>query len=519
MREAPDRLSSTLTRRILAVVDVGSNSIKGRVVDLTSPEMARIIEQVRYPVRLGRGVFTNGEILEEDLVAARVAFQDFAVRCAGLHVMEPVMAVGTSALREATNAQRLIDDVARHTGIVIRVISGDEEARLVALSAVAFYNEQVPHLVVDIGGGSTEIISADGDGRLLSAMSVPLGAVRLTQELGSRAVYTKGLIKQLRQRIEEEGSGFDLPEVQTGTQAIGTGGTLRAVLDMMKSGKNDIISGEQLEKLIDRLTGVPVSAIPGKVKTDPARAAIIVPGMVILSQVMKRFGLAQIMVRECGVRDGLIQEALSSYQDLPQHSQYTALDLWLGRVLEKYRTDPLHGQQVAQLCMDMFDGLASLHGLGDQQRSALYIAACLHDIGQFVGYAKHHKHSGYLLREEVFPADWMEWQEVIAATARYHRKSLPSMRHAEYADLTDKQRGWVDRMAAILRVADALDRQHHGVVKSLEARVQGGAAVLKVRATCSMDIEAQMVEKKAGLFRQVFDKEVKLEIVPEREKS
>lgn len=294
---------------VIGAADVGSNSIKGRIV-LAAGHTRKVLADVRYPVRLGRGTFSAGTILKEDIAGAVTAFRDFVDRCTAAGASR-IIAVGTSALREAANTQEFTRRVAEATGLTVRVVSGEEEARLVAASAVDFMDGQNHYLVVDIGGGSTEVMHVAPGGNLSSAVSLQLGSVRLAEELGMPERFSEKDVAALAARVRTALAAAAMP-VAPHAHAIGTGGTIRTLLDLCANAGVPAFSREHLAKLLAGMTGKSVGQLVTHFGYDEKRAQIIVPGTVILSELMQFYNLAGISVHECGVRDGLINEALQS---------------------------------------------------------------------------------------------------------------------------------------------------------------------------------------------------------------
>lgn len=297
-------------RQIIGVADVGSNSIKVRIVEGTRHNH-KVLADVRYPVRLGRGTFSHGRILEEDIQRGLIAFRDFASRCHAVGTTR-IVAVGTSALREANNAEEFARRVEQESGVRIQVIPGEEEARLIAASAIAVQDAGRSHLVIDIGGGSTEVICTRADGTLQGAVSLALGAVRLAEELEMPAAYTGDDVAALQRRVKDTLRAGNLPVADAAPVVIGTGGTARALADLQAVNPGDelAITQKYLQELLPDMTGRSVMQLAEHFNLDEKRAQIIVPGIVILGELLDHYGIPRIAVRDCGIRDGLINENL-----------------------------------------------------------------------------------------------------------------------------------------------------------------------------------------------------------------
>lgn len=493
--------------RTLAAIDVGANAI--RMVVATIDEAGRhvAIDRVREPVRLGTDVFASGAVSEEALERVTDAFIRLRT-VIDRHGATQVRAVGTSALREAANQELVLDRVFQASGIDIDVVNADEEARLIFLGVTSKVDLKGRRaLLIDIGGGSVEI-SLASDGRLVSTASFKLGAVRLLQVLeekkyGERQFgrlvhgYVGAIEKLLRQ---EMGQPVDL--------CVGTGGNIESLADVCRTvsgGERDgRFTADELDAALKHLQSLTVAERTQTLGLRPDRADVIVPAGIVLQHVVALAGVHEIVAPEVGLREGLLSEmasAVDGKRHAPPRDQLLSWALRLGR---KYAFDESHGTATARLAAQLFDATKALHHLEDEHRLLLELAALLHDVGHFIGVSKHHKHTYYLLSANPILGLSEPQAAIVANVARYHRKSPPKPHHRGYMALGPKERVVTSKLAALLRLADALDTQHRGRVTEVAVEHHRRQCVMRLKGEGDLLLEKWKLMKKAGMFEDVF---------------
>jgi exopolyphosphatase/guanosine-5'-triphosphate,3'-diphosphate pyrophosphatase len=469
----------------LAAIDIGTNSIHMVVVRIepTLPAFS-IIAREKDTVRLGDRDPKTKNLTPEAMQRALAALR----RCRELAVgfqAEEIVALATSAMREAPNGQAFLQEIESEVGIAVNLISGPEEARRIylgVLSCMDFQNQ--PHVIIDIGGGSTELILADCDRpRFLS--STKIGAVRLTQEfvttdpinkseLNILQAYVRGMLE----RPVEELRATLKPSDQL--NLIGTSGTIKTLatihaLQHLGSEPNPLqgyeFSRDDLEQLIDHLASLTCeerAEVPGM---DAKRAEIIVPGGIILLEAMQMLDLKSLVVCERALREGAIVDWMLAHGLIEDrlHYQGQVRQRSVLKIARKYHVNMEYSDRVASFTVSIFDQLqGKLHNWGDAEREILAAAGMLHNSGLFISHSSHHKHSYYLIRHaELLGFTELEI-ELIANISRYHRKSKPKKKHENYSPLTKPQRQLVSETSAMLRLAVALDRRQIGGVKAVK---------------------------------------------------
>jgi exopolyphosphatase/guanosine-5'-triphosphate,3'-diphosphate pyrophosphatase len=434
-----------------------------------------------------------------------------------------VRAIATSAVREALNKDEFVRRVRTETGIRVEIASGVEEARLIhlgVLQALPVYKKR--HLMMDIGGGSTEFLLGQ-ERKVLFNNSLKLGAVRLTEKFfkTDKALtetidecrnYVRGILSPVERGLNE--FRFDI--------AIGSSGTITNLAQMISASKGNspdmpmngfTFTRKDLTAAVDTIVSCTSteerSKIPG---LDPARADIIVAGAVILDEIFNALDLRSITISDFALREGIILDTIEKFyrKKMLDHLHDIRYSSVL-HIAENFQYEKNHARQVARLALQLYDQTKTLHNLGINERVYLEAAALLHEVGLFISHAQHHRHSYYLIRNAELLGFTENEKEIVANIARYHRKSHPKVKHEGYNKLDAEEQGIVHKLASILRIADGLDRTHSGVVKSIRCRRLKDTLVitlLKNKQTGD-DLEIWGAERKKQLFEDTYKVHVK----------
>ena len=514
-------------------IDVGSNAIRLRVVEVHQPradasqlDLAlppdaewREVASQRAPVRLGTEVFLTGKLTPASIGAACAALRDFKSAMDDARV-DAYRAVATSAVREASNSATFVERARREAGIDLEVIEGVEEARIIELAVARRLGDAWRDaLLVDVGGGSTELTHL-ADGEHASSVSLPIGTVRLLEQFASKgaALDKKGarLLAEAIERVLAEALPR-LRSVRFGA-VVGTGGNVETLADLCPQkggvGPHRAIDVAAMRAFYNKAIRLSAAERREAYGLRPDRADTIVPATAIFLRVAEALDAPSVVAPGVGLKEGILDElALKHFQlwDVEgQASSVLAACVKLGR---RYQFDEAHGALVAELSAAIFDDMQPVHGLGPRERLLLRAAATLHDVGDFVRYDGHHKHSYYLILNSDLIGLTPEERAIVANVARYHRKSLPDASHPNFRDLERDARAKVRALAAILRIADALDREHLGKVKLVRAGVDRERRKLRLTVIGQEDreLEEWTVRQKADLLRDVFDLDVAIE--------
>jgi exopolyphosphatase/guanosine-5'-triphosphate,3'-diphosphate pyrophosphatase len=495
----------------IAAIDIGTNSIRCIIAEAGNDGKFKILDDEKATVRLGEKLALTGVISDEASNRALEAIRRFRKLLTGLHV-EEVEAVATSAVRTATNGKGLVAALSQELGYEIKVISGEEEAELTAASALSnfdMYGKR--YAMVDIGGGSVEIVTACGN-HVEEFYSLDLGAVVMTDRFLTSDPIAADELRKLQLHIR--GS---LKRTFTGKRVsiesmIGSGGTLTALGYMaMQMRKDNYVSIHGYEVLRSEVVHLLAMLIRKDLKgrrTIPGlnqdRADIIVAGVVVIDELLRFFDANRVLVNERGIREGLILRAMKR---LGLTAENSTPPTWRDAVKDfacSCHIDEPHAAHVAGLALSIYDALALPFGLKKPERKLLEAAAILHDSGYFISYGSHHKHSYHLIRHaELFGFTPRE-RELIAQIARYHRKSLPKRKHAAFQSLKEKDQVTVARLGGILRLADGLDRRRIGLIQDISCQFGGTIITLHLTATEDISVEIFGANAKKDLFEKAF---------------
>jgi exopolyphosphatase/guanosine-5'-triphosphate,3'-diphosphate pyrophosphatase len=492
----------------LAAIDVGSNAIRLIIGTVDGERRLTINENIRESVRLGGDVFTKGTISEETIERAVEAFQRFKEN-AEKYGVKWARAVATSATREAMNKELFIDRVVQASGIEINVIGPEEEARLIHLAVSERVNlKNKLAMLVDIGGGSAEITLAT-NGNILSTESFRMGAVRLLQVLeekkhGERHFnqLVREYVDAAQKRIKKEIGNRNI------NVCVGTGGNIETLGELRKElfskERSNLIQLDELDTLVKKLQGMTCEERVQQLRLRPDRADVIVPASVVLQRIMKSANVDEVIIPNVGLKDGLLIDMVQELYGEKKHlhrDQVLQSALQLGR---KYFFDEQHGLASAAFAVKLFDETKHLHNLGIEYRLLLEVAALLHDIGHFVNMTDHHKHTQYLLMANPVIGLNESQMAIVANVARYHRKSPPKPQHEQFAKLSSKERVVVTKLAALLRLADAMDNEHAAKVTDFEAEYKKPKFIVKLKGEGDMLLEKWALMKKSAMFEEVY---------------
>lgn len=497
----------------LALLDVGSNSIHMILVEILPDFSCKILDRFKDVTRLGEETFKTGSFASDAIARGAEVVRNLATlaRNRGFTRIE---AVATSAVREAANGGELIEAIEQQTGIRVRVVTGQEEARLIYLGvrhSMDFGDRNV--LIADVGGGSVELIVGNRN-RLLHAASLKLGAIRLKDLYLKQDTPSTGRLERLAEAVEAQLKaalprfkkiGFD--------EFVGTSGMIGNLAEIMhfhKTGRpipqlnlarfsyKEVVAAEKL------LLKTPLkhrAEIPG---VDPKRADVLVPATIVLRAIMERLDIPELIVSDKAIREGLLsdfierhRDGIQTEQEIPNVRRRNVLSL-----ARKCHYDAVHSHHVAKLCLQIFDQTAALHHMREREREWLEYAAILHDVGYLINSRQHHKHSYYLIKNSDMAGFSADEIELIANVARYHRRAIPEDDHRTLKDLPADLMATLTVLGGILRVGDALDRSHFSVIQSVRCAVTPEAVEIALTATDDAALEVWAVRDRKDLLAQ-----------------
>ncbi len=504
----------------VAVIEIGSTGIRMVVAEIDGSGGFRVLDRAGKPSRIGRDVFTNGYVSRETMRESVAVLLGFRELLKGYGIgPEAAMVIATSALREATNRDTYVDRVALQTGFQVAVVEDIEENHLMYLAVQhALQDEQrilsrSNAMILEVGGGSTEIMLLRR-GRMAAAHSLRIGTVRvdeLVRGSGTASAY-------LRQFLEDNvRTACDLLEEELPLESVKTfiviGSDARLAAARLPAecyGEYAVITREEFSRFEEEVAALSPEDCVARLGVPWAEAESLGPGLAIERLFLERTGADSVVIPNVSIREGLLLTAARGpdrEHETEMRRQIAASAASLGR---KFRYDEAHARHVATLAVGLFDAIRREHGLGERERLLLEAAAILHDVGTFIRTSGHHKHSEYIIQNsEIFGLNRGELT-IVANVARYHRKAPPSNAHLDFIALPREDRIVVMKLAAMLRVADALDRGHDQRLKNVTFERREDRLAIRVAASDrsggpgEFSLERLSLAEKGDLFEDVF---------------
>ncbi len=499
-----------------AAIDIGSNSIRMEAAETLPGSPMRVLASERVVTRLGESVFRNGIVSQDALDMTCSVLSRMAQQYQKLEVVG-VRAVATSAVRDSRNQAEFVERVSQALGTPVEIISGREESRLIQLGVQARW----PHpnrklLIVDIGGGSAELIAGE-NGEMRDSFSKPLGAVRLREIFLQNDPPPLRALHQMQEYIEEKLAGT-VQRFGSGhwDRVIATSATASAVvcavnrIPRTKRDQADRMraSTREVRRLYKKLSVLDLADRRKVTGIGPRRAEIIVSGVAVLLRVLEDFQVPGVYYSGAGVRDGIIADLYSRGvgRELAQLSRDQRKEV--EQMSRRYGVALPHARKVAGLAHTIFTDLHPLHQLPPHYGKLLEAAAYLHDAGHYVADSSHHKHSYYLVTNSDMPGFTNRERELIANLCRYHRKSMPTPVHSNWQSLNADDKRVLLLLIPLLRLADNLDVSHESRIQSLSCRLRDGQVVLQLGSDADISLEQWAAERAADAFRQVYNRPV-----------
>ena len=510
-RPEPARLVPTPT--VVAAIDVGASAMRLIVAQHLPGQRPQVLEEASRGVLLGRDTFTAGRIGATTVDASVRALNAFH-RMMDDYGVTRMRAVATSAVREAANADAFLDRIRVRTGITLEVIDGSEESRLTYLAVrdglAGHAALKAPSaLLVEVGGGSLDVTRLNS-GQPVQAGIFPLGAIRLRQRLSAWHGSHEQRLRLLTGQIDNA-IGEIVNEVPTAdaSYVIALGSDVRYAASRLVDHGDQRVSEVPREAFLafcDEIAQHDEDSLVARFRLSPVSAETLVPAMLVYRALVLSTVAHTVVVPEVSLRAGLLVDLVSDgtpEADFGPHVLASAATLGA-----RYRYDEAHARTVARLSTRLFDLLAAEHALSPRDRLLLEVAALLHDIGRFVSLRGHHKHSLYLLEASEIFGLTRDDMSIVANIARYHRRGLPQKPHPEFMRLDRDERVRVTKMAAMLRLANALDAEHEQKVSEIRVTEDGGAWVIDLEGRGDLTMERLAATSRADLLVDVFGKQV-----------
>jgi len=500
-----------------AAVDIGSNSVRLKIARLQAGRL-RPLHEDREVTRLGEGVFRSGFLTPESMAETVKVVRRFH-RATQQIVTDNVRVVATSALRDARNSQAFLEWVRSATGWKVEVVSGVEEARLIHLGLVSSPRvDRAPTLMIDLGGGSCEL-TVSQEGHIRDAVSLPLGAVRLTDEFLRHDPVRKGELKRLRGFVAREvnriAERIGAARIRNVVATSGTAAALAAVATHLRRGRNRrrlVVSRGEMTRIAKRLARLPVAERRKIEGIGPRRAEIIVSGAMVYHELLDRLHLAAFRYSPLGLRDGILAQMAADYDRSTRSGKQLESERWesILKAVEHYHIDRKHALDVRNTAMFLFSALRSVHRLPPEYRELLSAAAMLYEVGDYVNRAGHHRHTYYIISHSEILGYTPQQRRLIAAIARYLGKSRPATEDVPMKAVDPADRDNVQSAILLLRLARALNLGRSRAVERVRVGLRSGGVRLTLvpRRRMGVDLEHWAAEKERDYFREVFGREL-----------
>jgi exopolyphosphatase/guanosine-5'-triphosphate,3'-diphosphate pyrophosphatase len=496
-----------------AAVDIGSNSVRLKISRLVARRLVEIHED-REVTRLGESVFQNG-FLSPEAIALTVKVLRRFHRAAQRAGADSVRVVATSALRDARNSRAFLEWVRSATGWYVEIISGLEEARLIHLGLTSSLRvNSSSSLMIDLGGGSCEL-TVSKKGHIQETVSLPLGAVRLTNDFLHHDPPRKPEMRQLRGLVNREiGRTAERITKARPKIVIATSGTAEALatvchsLYRTKSQRSMTVTHAQMRriaKMLSRLSLEERRKIPG---IGLRRAEIIIAGAAVFAGLLDRFRLGGFRYSPLGLRDGLLAQMAAEYDRATRSGRQIESERQdsILSAVRHYRVDLAHAERVRDSAVQLFSDLRRMHRLPPEYKEWIATAAMLCEVGDYVNRTGRHRHTYYIISHSEILGYTLQQRKVIAAIARYLGKSRPAAGDAPIKALPPSDQKHIAKASLILRLAWALNLGRSGALKNARVRIQDSSVhlVLVPKPPMSVDLELWAVEKERAYFREVF---------------
>ncbi|QDU87529.1 Exopolyphosphatase [Pirellulimonas nuda] len=499
----------------IAAIDIGSNSVRVVVAEVLEGDGYRVVDEERENTRLAASLSETGRLSPTAMDATLAALGSFATMASGQGVKR-VRAIATSAVRDAANGQEFCQRVYESLGLKVEVISAREEARLAFMSVARAFDVAGREVAIaDIGGGSTEIVLASS-GMIDQCYATRLGAVRVSEDHGLCGAVNEEQLREASDAVDRQLRRHAKKPSFEPEMLYGTGGTFTAMASMLigkNGGDGSNVWGYRAGRveilhLLTDLSQLPLEKRKKVSGLNPQRADIIVGGLLVIERIMSHLKVNTVQVHTRGVRDGvlltMVRDGRSQGKPVPPEARRDAVELFA----KSCGVDLTHARQVARIAARLLEQLAEPLGLDPADRELMETAAILSNVGYLINFDKHHKHSYQLILNSELSGFERRELQLVANIARYHRGSHPKKKHEGYAELGEEDRERVAQLAAILRLALALDRTHQQQVADLACAVSEGRVEIAVSSRENAEGDLWAARRKVDLFEKVFRRQV-----------
>jgi len=498
----------------IGIIDLGSNSIRLQIANVLEKSY-RIVHEYREIVRIGDDLFKYGFLTEHSVNKIYACFTDIKKILESYNV-EIIRAVATATLRELEKGHEIVQEIKSGFGINLEIISGEEEAKLSYLAISGnFQIDKYNAIITDIGGGSAEYTLAL-KGKIVDITSKKLGCSRLKSMFLHHNPPGIAEVYKMKQHIQEEVEDYGDYHIDL---VVCTGGTINNIANIhyISSNKDEktkikYVPRKFLKDFINKIRYMDIENIKKIKGVEPKRADILLPAAINIEVLLSKSSFNGFYTFTGGLRTGLIIDTLNS-MDITMPFQDLGEDIFYSQLIEignKFQFEEEHAKHVAFLSERIFDELNKEWRLSYENKDILTAAALLHDIGNYISFSKHHKHSYYLIRNSDIVGFNYRQKLMTAHVARYHRKNLPKKNHQVYEELDSKDINIVKKLAAILRVADGLDRGHKKFIADVNIKITKDNITINPLSDKDIILEKKAFELKKDMLESVTGKNLEI---------
>lgn len=505
--------------RVVAVIELGTTSIRMEIAQVHKDGSVESLDSFQQPVCLGRDTFTYGAISDDTIESCVKVLREFqtALTEYGITKKTDISALATSAVREAANLDAFLDRIYTATDIIIESIDEAEVNRLNCLAVTPCLKSEPllrkdRTMVIEVGGGSTEILVFD-EGKIISAHTYRIGSLRLQQMFEDTEISQVKRRHLMQSHIKRSVEQILLEPSHNNILALVTlGGDARFAASCIgtknKSGSISAMKTAKLSKFTQEIIKETPDELVHRLHLAYPDAEALGPALMIYELLATALNMPKVFTGYATLREGALLDIASGGSWSDEFIQQVLRSVQ--ETGEKYNYDEQHARTVTGFSLEIFDALQAEHRLDKHYRLILQVAALLHDVGTFISTRSHHKHSYYLIiNSDIFGMSNRDIN-IAANVARYHRRSVPKNTHEQYSRLSREHRVAVSRLAAILRIADSMDRRHLQARRDIKVSFKQGVMVITMKNAGNISLETYALKEKSDLFRQIYGLNVEL---------
>ena len=499
---------------IQAVIFIGAGAISMMVAEARGTDL-HVLDVLSQPIELARDVFSGGIIRRETMERSVQIILDYKALLAEYGESPRIRLLGSNVLMGLRSLDTVVNRLLNSCGLRMEVLDDGEMTRLLYINMKELLVKR-PELeekcvpVLHVGPGNTRLLLFD-HGRITYYASYRMGAHRTGIAIGDSSLagaeqecslireHIRGIVEQMHH--DAEGTLSAAPEAM-----VVYGPDFHRIHAPVFARAETATPA--LNELVQDIAHLPQSQRTERYTEDYASVGALLPSVISFLAVAQEFEVPSLIFPQEEYSGAFLRSLLPSQRDnfaLEQEVIHFSLLL-----ANRYRVDRAHAQHVRKLAVSLFDQLQELHSLTRHDRLLLKVAAILHEVGTFINPKAHHRHGQYIiLNSEIFGLSRRD-VEVIGMLARYHRHGAPTIEDRSYAELDQPDRLRVQKLAALLRVGDAMERAHSHRISNFSVRFNGKRLELVVSGVHDLTIENLALRSKADLFAAIFGYDVQL---------